>query len=43
MDGTSFFSFLFFLARFDKKIMQVCEDIMGLGLWEPFEGPLTKH
>jgi hypothetical protein len=28
--------FLFLLASFDKKIMHVCGDIMGLGLWESF-------
>jgi hypothetical protein len=28
--------FLFILAGFDKTIMQVCGDIMGLGSWESF-------
>jgi hypothetical protein len=29
-------SFLYFLASLDKKIMHVCEEIMGNGLWEFF-------
>ncbi len=28
---------------FDKKIMQVCGDIMGLGSWESFQGPLARR
>ncbi len=36
-------SFMFLLAGFDKKIMQVCEDIMGPGSWEFFQGPLVRH
>jgi hypothetical protein len=30
MDNTFFFFFPFFLTSFDKRIMQVCEDIMSL-------------
>ncbi len=29
-------SSLFFLVGFDKKVMQVCGNIMGLGAWESF-------
>jgi hypothetical protein len=39
-DNTSSFFFLVFLASFDGRIMQVCGDIMGLGSWESFQGPL---
>jgi hypothetical protein len=35
-------SFLYFLVGFDKKVMQVCGDIMGLGAWESFQGPLAR-
>jgi hypothetical protein len=35
-------SFLSLLASFKKKIMQVCGDIMGPGLWESFQGPLAR-
>jgi hypothetical protein len=34
-------SFLSILAGFNKKVMQVCGDIMGLGLWEFIQGPLV--
>ncbi len=37
------FSFLFFLASFDEKIMQICGDIMGPRAWEFFQGPLTRR
>ncbi len=37
-----FFPFLSLLVGFDKKNMQVCGDIMGLGLWESFQGPLMR-
>jgi hypothetical protein len=37
-----FFSFLSLLANFDKKIMQVCGDIMGQGSWEFIQSPLVK-
>jgi len=33
---------MFFLVGFDRKIMQLCEDTIGPGLWEPSQGPLTK-
>jgi len=33
---SSSFSFLFLLIGFDNKVMQVCGDIMGLGLWESY-------
>jgi hypothetical protein len=36
-------SFLSILARFNKKIMQVCGDIMGLGSCESIQGPLMRH
>jgi hypothetical protein len=36
-------SFLSLLAGFKKRVMQVCEDIMGLRLWESFQGPLVRH
>jgi hypothetical protein len=29
-----FSSFLYFLVGFDRKIMEVCGDIMGLRSWE---------
>ncbi len=35
------FSFPFLLASFNKKVMQICGDIMGLGSWEFIQGPLT--
>jgi hypothetical protein len=38
-----FFSFLCFLVGFDKRVMQVCEDIMGPRSWESFQGPLTRR
>jgi len=34
---------MFRLVGFDKRIMQVCGDIMGSRFWESFQGPLTKH
>jgi hypothetical protein len=37
-----FFSFLYFLASFNKGIMEVCKDIMGPRLWESFQSPLVK-
>ncbi len=37
------FSLMFFLASFDKKVMQVCGDNMGPRLWEYFQSLLTKH
>jgi hypothetical protein len=36
------FSFLSFLVGFDKKIMQVCGDIMGPRSWKSFQGSLAK-
>jgi hypothetical protein len=36
IDNTFFSPFMSLLACFDKKIMQVCGDVMGLGLWESF-------
>ncbi len=38
-----YFSFMFFLASFDRKVVQVCEDIMGLRFRESFQGPLVKR
>jgi hypothetical protein len=35
-------SFLSFLASFNERGMEVCGDIMGLGLWESFQGPLAR-
>jgi hypothetical protein len=40
INNTSFF--LFLLVGFNKKVMQVCGDIMGLRSWESFQGPLAK-
>ncbi len=37
------FSFMFFLASIDRKVVQVCGDIMGPGFWEFFQGPLVKR
>ncbi len=37
-----FSSFQSFLVGFDEKVMQVCGDIMGLGSWESFKGPLRS-
>jgi len=34
-------SYLFWQI-FDKRIMQVCGDIMGLGLWEFIQGLLMR-
>jgi hypothetical protein len=40
--STFFFIFLLFLLEsFDKKILQVCGDNMGLGSWEFIQGPLV--
>jgi hypothetical protein len=36
-------SFLYLLTSFDKRVMQVCDDIMGLGLWESFQGLLVRY
>jgi hypothetical protein len=36
-------SFMFLLASFDTKNMQIYGDIMGPKSWESFHGPLTKH
>jgi len=36
-------SFLFLLASFDKRVMQVCGDIMGPKSWEFFQGLLVMH
>jgi len=35
-------SSLSLLAGFDKRIMQICGNIMGLGSWESFQGPLMR-
>jgi hypothetical protein len=40
-DNTSSF-FPIFLVGFDKKIMQVCGNIMGPRSWESFQGPLAR-
>jgi hypothetical protein len=42
MGNTSFFLPIFFGGFFDRKIMQVCGDIVGLGAWESFQGPLVR-
>jgi hypothetical protein len=42
MGNTFLFSFLSFLVGFNKKIMQVCGDIVGLRAWESFQGPLVR-
>ncbi len=34
---------LFLLASFNKRVMQVCGDIMGLRLWEFFQNPLARR
>jgi hypothetical protein len=36
-------SFLFLLAGFNKRVMQICGDITGPRSWESFQGPLTRH
>jgi len=41
MGSTSFFLRIF-LASFDTRVMQVCGDIVGLGVWEYFLGPLVR-
>ncbi len=38
-----FSSFLSLLVGFKMKTMKICGDIMGLGLWESFQGPLTRY
>jgi hypothetical protein len=35
-----FYSFLSFLTGFNKKFMQICEDIMGIRSWESFQNLL---
>jgi hypothetical protein len=37
-----YFSFLYFLVGFNRRIMQICGDIMGLRSWESFQGPLAR-
>jgi len=37
------FSFLFLLAGFNRRIMQICGDITGPRSWESFQGPLARH
>jgi hypothetical protein len=37
------FCFLSFLANFNKRIMQVCGEIISLESWESIQGPLTRH
>jgi hypothetical protein len=34
---------MFLLVGFNRRVMQVCGDIMGPGLWESFQGLLAKH
>jgi hypothetical protein len=36
------YSFLSLLASFNERSMEVCGDIMGLGSWESFQGPLAR-
>jgi hypothetical protein len=36
------FSFLSFLASFNKKVVQVCGDITCPRLWESIQGPLVR-
>jgi len=36
-------SFLSFLVKFDRRIIQICGDIMGPRSWESFQGPLARH
>jgi hypothetical protein len=38
-----FFSLLSLLAGLDEIFLQICVDIMGLGSWKSFQGPLMKH
>jgi len=42
LNNTYLFFLLVFLVSFDKRFMQVCEDIMGLGLWDSIQGPLAR-
>jgi hypothetical protein len=37
------FSFLSFLVNFNKKVVQICGDIMGPGLWDLIQGPLVRR
>jgi hypothetical protein len=37
-----FSSFPSLLVNFDRKVMQICGDIMGPGSWEFIRGPLTR-
>jgi hypothetical protein len=38
-----FSSFLSFLVNFNKKLMQVCEDIMSPRSWESIQGLLARR
>ncbi len=42
MDNILFY-FSTFLISFNRKIMQVCEDIMGIGSWKSFHDLLMRH
>jgi hypothetical protein len=42
-NNTFFFSFIYFLVGFNKRIMWICGDIMGLRSWESFQGPLARR
>jgi hypothetical protein len=37
-----FSSFPYLLVGFDKRVMQICGDIMGLRSWEFIKGPITR-
>jgi len=42
-NNTSFLFHFFSLASFNMRVMQICGDIMGLGLYGSFHGPLAKR
>jgi len=38
-----FSSLLFLLVGFDKRIIEICGDIIDPKSWESFQGPLMRH
>jgi hypothetical protein len=38
-----FSSLLFLLVGFDKRVMEICGDIIDPKSWESFQGPLMRH
>ncbi len=37
------FNFLYLLVGFDKIVLQICGNNMGLGSWESIQGPIVGH